>query len=1026
MPQPYEEAPRERVGVKIRTLDDSTEVPQQVADERPPVLSQGEEVKIQQPEVDTVKQEADMSAMRLPKVEDIDFDEFDKVAGLKLGKILELITPGKGGYSRDPIKNYIKQKTEDDTTILEEHREVKKSEPPKAMTPEEKSDQLERMVQLTEKNKYIMYDKEGKPNYRPRNDLPEGNIFNLKDIKDGDDIDAAIQAMAEHLQPAIQKSRRGGDDGVMHDDAMRELAKELVLDPARMREVLLRPDGTTANTEEIYAMSMLYRQHAAKLSAAQKKAKMAGSTQEDIDTWFDLFQTQSVLLRKFMGYRAEWGRTGRSFNMAKSDMDEDITMTDQDFINLAVNGYDSNTLLKMMPEIDTAQGATYGMMFMKGLSKLNKMASEWFVKSILSGVHTQAINAIGVSSELGISIVDKFIAEQGTKAWIKMGGAYTPGMIAPGETAALLQGEVLSMRQALKTAFEVMKTSHTYDGGKFIPDETTFRHDNKIVDSILRVADTANAGFMTSRVMGGVDAFGKVIGEQGQYAALAFRKAYQDTQTLSTEGLNPLKANHYFETRLEHYLQHPTPDMIEEARYYGKRVTYQDKTYVGDLMAKGRDIPMFNFFVPFINTPLSSFLKNFLERLPGVGFLVPSTTAYLRQRPMSASEMQMSAARQITGGAIIATMYMIAENGQLQGSRPDWKTTKGRQEYDVWMAQKRMEMAIVSDADWQMQIKRIEQITYLAQTVADLRQLSIDKDYEYTLEETEAADRLQDYANSLTKSLMQNMEDKTFLQGLNMFFEGIDKGYGRFFEGVAVGLTPASGIRRNLTDLFFVDEVKVKETLEDKITANLLWLSKNLPNKLDIFGRPFEKNAKLTPIKYGEMQAKISPLSKVEEKKQTVILDLMYSMSQTLHNVPFGVPNKIHSGVKLESKDYHDYVEFARSQLVIDGKTFTETIYDLITSSEFRELSRIAPGDLEGMATEETSARSKFGALQYVAREWDDAAMSLFLYGRMDSDARRVDGKPIVPNTELLRKMNKQQRIKFKKAQGVNPKIGEE
>ena len=1019
----YEPAPREKVSVELAPSADMT-----VSPDRPSVTDQGEKVDlVEGAEGNATQQNLDLQAIKgMPTPDEVDFSEVDEYAGMANNTLqfLKRVNPFSSSETA-PIREYIKKKDADDKTILEEHRGTKRSEPT-TLTREQQEERLELMTQLTEKNKYVVYDNDLKPNFRPRNDLAEGNIYNLKDIKDGDDIDAAIQAMAEHLEEPIQKARRGDASGIMRDEMVVQLAKDLVVSPDKMREILTRPDGKTAATEEIYAMAILYRQHSAKYSAALKQAKRKGATQEDMDLFETTMKTQAMLLQKFMAYRAEWGRGGRALNMAKSDMDDDILIDDQVFVNLALNGYDSNTLVKMMPDVDTAQSATQSMGFIKGVSKLSGVTSEWFVKSILSGVHTQAINAIGVSSELGISIVDRYVAELGTKALIRMGVPYQDGMIAVGETSALIQGEVLSMRQALKTAHEVMKTGDTYDGGKFLPDKTYFRHENPITDGVLRTANALNGGFMTSNVMGAVDAYGKVIAEQGQYAALAFRKAYQDVHNMSAEGLASNKANHLFETRLERYLNNPTPDMVEEARHFGRRATYQDRSYVGERVAKLRNVPMFNFFVPFINTPISSFLKNFAERIPAVGFAVPATTAFIQKRPMTPSEIQMSTARQITGGAIIASMYMLAENGQLTGSRPDWKTTQGRREYDVWLAQKRMEMSLLSDEEWQFQLKRVEQITYLAQTVADLRQLSIDKDYEYTLEETEAAERMQDYTNALVKSLMQNMEDKTFLAGLNMFFEGMDKGYGGFLENVGTGMMPASGLRRNLTDMFFVEEIKVKEGFTDKTQANLLWLSKNLPNKLDMFGRPLMKDTKATPIKYGDLDASVDPAADKMTQEQQKILDYLFNMSKVIHQVPFGVPSKNYDGVKLESKAYHDFVEFSRAKLMIKGRTFTQTLSYVMKKGDFKNLSKIGAGDLDGMGTSETGSRSQYNVLQNVVRKWDSAAMKLTLYGRSGSDARRVDGKEIKADKELLAKIDKQKRIMLMKQRGVDAKIGEE
>ena len=1032
----YEPAPREKVGVDVKVADSDPMQEQGSGSptaDRPSVTDQGEQVDIVEGvEGNVTQQNLDLQAIKdMPTPDEIDFSEVDEYAGMANNTLqfLKRVNPFSANEGKAPIKKYIDTvKKADKGTILQQHRDVKEGKP-RELSKTERLIAPEMFTTLTEKNKYVMYDKDSKPNWRPRNDLAKGNIFNLKDIEDGDDIDAAIQAMAERLQSPITGSRRG-EDGVMHDEAVRQLANELVLDPERMREVLTRPDGSAAVTEEIYAMSMLYTQHATKLSNLHLKAIKEGATEKELDDWTDAFITQSLLLQKFMAYRAESGRSTRTFGMVGSEMD--VSLTDQDFVNLALNGYDKQTIAKMVPVGDTSQAASQNFYGVKALATLQRTSIEWFTKSILSGFKTQAINAIGVSSEMGISIVDRYIAEQGTKAWIRLGGTYREGMIAQGETAALVQGEIASVSMGLKGAIKIATTPMSkepqqYDGGKFLESETMFKSDIPAFNAVLRLADTANGGFMTSRVMGGVDAMGKIISEQGEYVALAHRKAYGDVQRLADEGLDPDKANHFYQRQLEHYLNYPTPDMVAQARHFGKRITYQDKTQVGQGAKEMiRSVPILSFFAPFINTPISSFVKNFLERIPVAGQITGAMGAHINYgRPMNATERQMAYARQTTGGAIIATMYGLADSGVLEGSRPDWKTDVGRDEYDVWMAQKRMEMSITNDEEWQLQIKRIEQIAYIAQVVADLKTLSELKDYQAIEEQLDASEQMAELAGSITTSLLQNMEDKTFLQGLSIFFEGLDKGFGRSMMNIGEGMLPASGLRRNMTDNFFIDTTKQKFSFKEKATANLLWLRANLPDKRDMFGRVMKKDWFISPIQSGKGDRGIQPTDDDLTRKQKKILDYLYNMGKTIHKVPFGTPNKTFGDVKLTADEYTKFTKFSRMDAVDrKGRTFTEFIHELIINPRFQTTaieSRV--GDYTGMNTGE---KSQFNVLKKAVGSWDRGVI-LTMVGAPKRDPFTLsDGSLVEQLPELASRLDKASAVKAQKGRGIDLMQGEE
>jgi len=937
-----------------------------------PLISQGEEIQVVEPEITPEmeqQQQEDVDVMAgIPKPEEIDFNKVDMYAGA--------ITAGMRQVGK-ATKNMLKKVKK--TTLTDIKAKPKET---KTFTPEEDEELLTQLNTFVEKNQDVVFTKDDKPNFQPRQDYKPDLVFDLSSIEDGDDIQLAVKAMADMLQKDINVARRG-EEGILHDIEVQKLAQDLLQDPVKMLQILQKPDGSTANVEEIVAMGLLWKQSAASLNEAIRKA--------------NLFQAK--LLSKIMGYRAEGARSLRIMGQVGLDMEQELGFSQEELINLAFSGYDAKTLAKLMQGADTSKAVTHKVQMTKSLSRqVWDKAMEHWMMSILSGTTTQLVNIVGISAQFAANNIDRFIAETSTRAMILM-GRDTSNLVAPGETAAYMTGEVLSIKQALKTAWEVMKTGDVYDGGKLVATNSEWSADkwekfgldpNSISARILAGYAKHINGGMVTHVMGATDALGKVLGENAEYTAYAYRKTFHEIAILQREGVYTDETlNAMFVKRFTELLENPSEEMLETARLAGQKLTFQDTNELSNKLRSFLNYTVVGrLFIPFINTPLSSVMKNLVERTPGVGMMVGGATD-------GGIGTQMALAKQTTGLAIIGYFGWLNEQGHFTGSEPDFKSAEGRKALAVWEAQKRMELSYMTDEEFQIYLGRIEQISYLAQVTADINQLMKSKEFEYEVNDTPYSERVKDLTNKVFQSLMHNLQNKSFLQGFADFSDLLDRGLiVEFMQKRAVAGLPLSSLRRQVTQTMFPNK-KDRSEFIDSIKADMLWLSKEVPDKLDMFGNPVPVNQPLTPVKVG-VQAKTF---KTKPGPDTYITDMFTKMYAKIHKIPYGKMNRTQQDIKLTSRQYHDLQVLARKNFSYEGQSYSEVIASVID-----KLPKDTEQDLFFM----------YETIKTLARDMDAVAWKVFVYGS-EGEKVTLDGKAVEPNEELMEKLRKREEINLRK-----------
>lgn len=861
--------------------------------------------------------------LQVPHMTDEEYESLDRTAGLgsffskgaksAVKAVKEFVTPLSDVKPAEETGKGIRMKEKAERTKTEMEKltvERTEDEPEDIADPKDILD-----------NKFIHYDKDNKPSHQPRMDARA--TYKLEDIENDKDVDSAVQFMAERYANEIDEARRH----TVGDDDANKLAKDIGVSKERMQELLTRPDGTTANVEEVFAMRKLMEESAVRLRSLAEQTRGGQATPEHKIQFDQAFLFHKDLLQKYMGYRAEAGRSLRAYGVHMGTYQN--AEEQQNMLDLAMSGYDSQrvaNIIAMSGDVKSVNEATNAMGFWR---KTVETGTTNFVNSILSGISTQVVNTASGFMQQVTNGTDRLLASGGTRLRSTL-GMNIEGMVAPEEASILAVGTFNSWRQAFKVASESFKTGVAYDGvGKFQA------YKNPITSEYWGVAPDSNMGlaidnygkytsFMVRNVMGGTDAFFKVLSEHGQYSALAYRNAFHDVRRLDIPD-NQKQDELY--RRTKDYLDNPTPTMIQESKLYAQQMTYMDTSETAVAITNLiKTQPWLRMFVPFINTPTSIFKQNLINRTP----LAVFRPALYENTPQG----QIARAQLTSGLLMMGGASYLVDAGLITGSEP--MTYEGKMR---WEAEGRKPHSIaVPRADGgttYVSYARMENISYMLSMVSDLKQTMRVKEIDWEIENPELTEKIQDTVEILAIVSMKSMEDKTFVSGFDTLIDVVsggrnmgesqDKLESAIGRIVVPAIIPMTGTMKDINWAFGDGYKKDTKEMADRLKTNLIYISKHAVNKLDYYGRDIKDEQRINPFK----------ITYAEKDPFFRELDELYN--ETGEEAIYKLPRRV-EGVELTSKEYHDMVKFVRNKKH-DGENFQSVMTSFIKADEYKQLN---------------------------------------------------------------------------------------
>ncbi|MGQ0595856.1 hypothetical protein [Aquabacterium sp.] len=317
------------------------------------------------------------------------------------------------------------------------------------------------------------------------------------------------------------------------------------------------------------------------------------------------------------------------------------------------------------------------------------------------------------------------------------------------------------------------------------------------------------------------DAFKAAI-YHGELNALAYREAVRQGK----EGTELAKLS-------QDLVDRPTPEMRELAMEAAKKGTFS-----GDLnanfkwMVTARNTPGVRWILPIVSTPLNA-IGWVGERTPGIRRMSDAIQADIAAGGIRADQAN---ARALTAGMIVATAYMAAASGILNGYEDRKRSAEN-------LSGPKMYSVAVGDGTY-VQISSLSGVGTLLGIAADLHQITA-KHPEY---DAGAA------FGALMTSMYNNIGSQTMLAGWSDFTDALSSAaqggdmtkFSTWMKGLTSSVvTPFSGMFRSMAH---VDDPYAKEiwTLSDAIKAKLPFFSKDVPNRVDALGN--DVSVSLSPL----------------------------------------------------------------------------------------------------------------------------------------------------------------------------------
>ena len=739
---------------------------------------------------------------------------------------------------------------------------------------------------------------------------------NFDTIDTDEKTQSLIAGLADQYLDEIDEARRG----VIRDQELNDMARELGQKPEFLEKILMRKTGEPANAETILASRHVLHESARSLKVMAKSV-LAMTADDNMKLKFHRqWDFHNQFMAQFMGARAEIGRAMRSYGMPLgSETMQNNRM--KEIMETQEGRFDIYEVAEQIMKNDTFEGVNKIVKAQKGgMSKHGAAITELFVSSILSGVKTHIVNSSGNALMTVLGPVDTAIASR--MGW---GIADGPDKIIKGEALAQTFGLINGFADAFYVMGQVFKTGEPYGGiAKF---ESAYP---KAISSATFGASGAwgwmidafgsTVRFPLERVMGPIDGFFRAINERAKVAQLSYREASR------LRDLNGLSQQEYLQT-LES-LMTDVPLNIQEAG-----VDYSIYNMAATpLPPLGRDFQSLlnksavaKVIVPFVRTPTNLLSMGFIERTP-LGLL---SKKYREEFAAGGERAQLARARLTFGAMMGAYIAMQAVDLKVTGSGPSDYEARKLKMLTGWRPRSFVYTNSEGEKAYQS-YDRMEPLSYIIGTIADLVEMNELNKYN-AYEEYDPGEAI----NAVTLVLAENTLNKSFMIGPHDFMAAFSKGPGqqnkmnRFTSGLSNAVIPLSGARRDVRK-FKDPYMRQAFTYIEKLKNGTPWMSETLPMALDTMGNP---------IMYEQI---LNPWPTSDETPDLVVRHLG-SLLDSTNVTPIRMPKKTIDGVRLTSEQFHDRILISRKTIKMpDGEggnvDFRMALVKLIQSEGYQSL----------------------------------------------------------------------------------------
>lgn len=596
-------------------------------------------------------------------------------------------------------------------------------------------------------------------------------------------------AQTERMTGGFDAARRGR----ISQAETQSLANELGMTP---EQLLSRRKGQAFNAEEALAARQILAKSGNELvNLARRVQRMDDPGEEALAAFREAWVRHVAIQEQIAGATAEAGRTLAQFRMVADG--RNVRGNVLAALSEGGGGRDrlkaaANIILENADEPRKINREAAKLLRPSMLDKIN----EYWINTLLSGPQTHVVNML---SNTMTALAQ--IPEHGIAATIGLGRRAVNAdadRVLFSEIGARSVGLLQGAREGLRQAVRTFRTGEGSDFANKVEARTQDAISGK-KGEIIRIP---------TRLLSAEDELFKGMARRMELAGLAVRHA-------AKEGLKGDAAK----ARAADLLANPTDEMLDRAFDYGRYVTFQRPLGpVARGISQASQYPGMKFILPFVRTP-TNLLKFSLERSPAAP-LVDSWRADFRA---GGARRDLALARAMVGTGVGLLVAELAANGYITGAGPADPGAKALMRADGWQPYS------IKIGDKYVSYQRLDPFATTLGVAAGLVDL-----------QEHMTDKQQDRATTLlVASIMQSMASKTWLSGIGDLIEAINDptryagGFLRRLAGSAVVPAGVAQIARTVDPT-----LREAEDVLDAVKARVPGLSKSLPAKRDVWGKP--------------------------------------------------------------------------------------------------------------------------------------------------------------------------------------------
>ena len=589
------------------------------------------------------------------------------------------------------------------------------------------------------------------------------------------------------------------------------------------------------------------------------KAALSGS---DADRW--AWKRQAELVANIQAsYKGVQSDIARAMNAMKIPVGTDEFAITRDYSKMLdeFGGSDNIAaqidIYRNLPDLPQRLHSTRHLS--KARMAIDALHDIW-INSMLSGWFTHLKNTVGV---VGAMVAD--VAETTGAATGQLVTRSARGMerdVTYGDVAAKIFGQMMSMKEAFTAggrAFWTREDALSGSGAEMsLITGNRFRADGFSSEAFGATGNWAKAadwsghvltlGRAPTRMLMLEDSTMKVISYRGSLYEQAYRQARE-------QGLK----GDDFSTSIAEFLFDPPRQAVDKATEQAKYVTLQSDTegWAKHLQKAANQNRFFRFLMPFYKTPVNALLW-VGERSPlaPLGFI----NRYKKAIDAGGAEAAQARTRWAMGSTIMAMLAFNYEANDIYGGiSPDPKVRDAYRRMGIKPYHFRLNDTLYNYG-------AVEPLSTIVGTVIDAMEIANHPD----TDELTALEVI----TSTIGVIGYNLTNKSFMSGIQSVMDAA-RNPGRysekFFKNYARSMLPGSQAiaeTKKMTDHL----VRYRKTLQEMYMARLPGLSKNLPPKIDLWGRPIGIGSRFSsPYKPNEVDKELIRINLGLNRHPTVL-----------------------------------------------------------------------------------------------------------------------------------------------------------